>query len=192
MMANSAADSTANWETKAQQEIEQKAEQIARLLPSLLRRTQAPARSDPLSVLLGAMALLQLGPETVLEKLDSFFDPERALLDSLVFLAFWVDLEPLIAPGQPLGLAWRRLVGTAVPLLKQRSTRRGLRAFLETATGIPGFQVLESPERPFHIQVLYPAGAKPDVVAFVRRIVEYQKPAYLTYELVPSAGTESE
>jgi predicted flap endonuclease-1-like 5' DNA nuclease len=184
--------------------IERRADEIARLLPGVLQRTRTPGRSDPLSALLSAMALLQLGPEVLLEELDAFYDPDRAPLASLIYLAYWVDLEPLIAPGQPPGLAWRRrddwekvvtegiptglaqlraLVGEAVPLLGQRGTARGLERFLERATGVQGFEVVESRVRPFHIHVVYPVRAR-RYIDYVRRVVELQKPAYLTYDLV--------
>ena len=38
--------------------IENKAQEIARLLPDVLRRVRVPDRSDPLSLLLGTMAVL--------------------------------------------------------------------------------------------------------------------------------------
>ena len=211
-MASIAVESITHPDQARQARIEQKAEQIARLLPGVLRRTRTPTRDDLLSVLLSEMAALQLDREKVLEELDSFYDPERAPLDSLVYLAYWMDLEPLIAPGQPPGLVWRRrndwetllqqewfptglerlraLVAAAVPLLKQRGTPRGLQRFLETATGVPGFEVIESTERPFHIRVVCPAEAK-QYIGFVRRIIEFQKPAYLTYKLIEPADTES-
>lgn len=187
-----------------QRAVAKRAEQIGDLLPGILRRTRSPARDDLLSALLAAMAELQWGREKVLDELDAFYDPERAPLDSLLFLAYWVDLEPLIAPGQPPGLAWierddleafvlksfptgldrlRALVASSVPLVQQRGTPHGLQRFLETATGLNGFEVLESRAQPFHIRVVYPPKAQPNL-AFIERLIEYQKPAYLTYELI--------
>lgn len=182
---------------------ETRALEIARLLPAVLRRGRAPDRTDPLSILLSAMAALQLRPEGVLDELEAFYDPQRAPLDSLVFLAYWMDLESTIAPGQPSGLAWRRstdwrevvaegipagtdrlreLVGEAVPLLRQRGTAQGLRRFLQAATGVQEIEVYESRELPFHIHVVYPATAWWHAET-LRRLVEIQKPAYLTYDL---------
>jgi predicted flap endonuclease-1-like 5' DNA nuclease len=187
------------------------ASDIAHLLPSVFRRTRAASATDPLDALLSAMAMLQGGREAILQELDVFFDPERAPPAFLVFLAYWVDLEALIAPQFPPGLAWldgadfettlasgfptglgslRALVAEAVPLLRQRGTTRGLQRFLETATGMAGFRVTESRDRPFHIRVAYPEEAEP-YTDFVRRVVEYQKPAYLTYELVQAARRQS-
>jgi predicted flap endonuclease-1-like 5' DNA nuclease len=185
--------------------IEDRAQEIARLLPAVLRRGRAPDRADPLSILLSAMAALQLRPEGVLDELEAFYDPQRAPLDSLVFLAYWMDLEALIAPGQPSGLAWRGredwravvaegvppgiidrlrdLIGEAVPLLRQRGTAQGLVRFLQAATGAQGFVVFESRERPFHIHVAYPVEVA-RYAGLVRRIVELVKPAYLTCDLV--------
>ena len=188
-------------------QIRRKVDQMARLLPGVFQRTHTEAELAPLDALLSVMARLQLGPETTLEELDAFFDPERARPDFLIFLAYWVDLEGLLAPGLPPGLAWlsqadlerrvakafptglrrlRALVAAAVPLLRMRGATQGLRRFLETATGIPGFVVTESLDRPFHIDVAYPAEAEPHL-DFMRRAIEYQKPAYLTYELIEMA-----
>jgi hypothetical protein len=191
--------------------IAERAEQIADLLPGVLRRTRAPARDDLLSALLGEMASMLLGREQVLDALDAFYDPESAPPASLLFLAYWVDLEPLVAAGQPPGLGWlrredwpeivregfpsgverlRALVASAAGLIRRRGTPQGLQRFLETATGVPGFAVVESAEQPFHIYVDCPAEAQP-FRAFVERIIEYQKPAYLTCELREQAATES-
>lgn len=190
--------------------VARRAQEIARLLPAVLRRARSPAHDDLLSVLLGVMAELQVGREAVLDELDAFYDPERAPPDSLLFLAYWVDLEPLIAPGEPPGLGWlrrdnwrsvfqegfptgmerlRALVASAIPLLQERGTPHGLKRFLETATGVPGFEVLEDGTRPFHIRVVCPAEAAPHR-AFVERIIEYQKPAYLTCTLIDERGRE--
>jgi hypothetical protein len=188
------------------------AERIAGLLPGVLRRARSPARDDLLCALLGEMAELHLGRVQVLDELDAHFDPRRAPLESLLFLAYWVDLEPLIAPDEPPGLGWlrredrgqvlqagfpagverlRALVADAVSLTLQRGTSAGLARFLETATGVAGFAVAESAGRPFHIQVVCPDGDA-SYRAFVSRIVEYQKPAYLTYELCWQAAAKSE
>jgi predicted flap endonuclease-1-like 5' DNA nuclease len=195
------------------EQVRAKADEIARLLPTVLRRTRGASDPDVLDALLSAMALLQRKPEAILEALDSYFDPERAPLALLVFMAYWVDLEALIAPRFAPGLAWverpdfetllaqgfptgpgplRALIVQAVPLLKQRGTIQGLERFLETATGMAGFAVTESQDRPFHVTVAYPAEAEP-YKDFVRRLIEYQKPAYVTYYLVkgvPRAARE--
>jgi hypothetical protein len=60
--------------------------------------------------------------------------------------------------------------------------------FLETATGVLGFEIEEnSPDadgqqRAFHITVRVPAKAKP-YLPLIRQIVEAEKPAYVTYDL---------
>ena len=60
--------------------------------------------------------------------------------------------------------------------------------FLEVATGVAGFvideQVLdeEGRARPFHLWVHAPRAAEP-YTALVTRIVEQEKPAYVTYDL---------
>ncbi|MBK7915366.1 MAG: hypothetical protein IPJ94_03735 [Chloroflexi bacterium] len=188
-----------------------KAETIGRLLPVIFQRTLAPDGRDALSALLSVMAHLTLGVETTLTAIDSFFEPDRARLDFLVFLAYWVDLEALLAPDQPPGLVWqqqadwpalvrqnfptgldrlRALVAEAIPLAQQRSTDEGLIRFLEVATGLTGFEVLEREDTPFHICVIYPETAVPHL-PFIRRIIEFQKPAYLTHCLA-LAGQDHE
>jgi hypothetical protein len=80
-------------------------------------------------------------------------------------------------------------VAAAAYLSQWRGTARGLLRFLETATGLQGFiieeQVLDpnGRPRPFHIRVIAPAEAAPYQV-LLERVIEFEKPAYVTYELV--------
>ena len=61
--------------------------------------------------------------------------------------------------------------------------------FLETATGVRGFAIDEQVPgegglpRPFHLRVHAPRETEPFRV-LIERIVEVEKPAYVTYELV--------
>ena len=64
----------------------------------------------------------------------------------------------------------------------------GLVRFLETATGVEGFVVDEEVDaagrpRPFHCVVRAPAAAR-RLRDLVQQIVEAEKPAFVTYELI--------
>src|SRR5262249_49938521 len=82
----------------------------------------------------------------------------------------------------------RELVASAAYLSRWRGTRKGLLRFLEVATGLKGFDVDENvagPDgrvRPLHVRVLAPHAAEP-YQALIRRIVDLEKPAYVTYDL---------
>jgi len=176
--------------------------EIARLLPEVYQRTIRPA--SPLAALLEVMEGLQSPAEAVLDDLDGFWDPYRAPERFLPFLAHWVDLEGLLAeaPTQTAGLRTagtapcfaagpgrlRELIATAATLSKWRGTERGLRLFLEVATGIEGFQIdsqardADGQVRPFHILVRVPRAASP-YWSLIQQIVEREKPAYVTYDL---------
>ena len=80
----------------------------------------------------------------------------------------------------------RELVASAVELSQWRGTARGLLRFMEVATGVKGFRIEERvPDaagrpRAFHIQVIAPAAVEPHR-PMLERIVELEKPAYVTY-----------
>lgn len=86
----------------------------------------------------------------------------------------------------------RLLVRAAARLSQWRGTRRGLREFLELATGVEGFDLRENVrsgdgtggtvEAPYHLWVAAPAAAEP-YRALVDRVVRSEKPAYMTHEL---------
>lgn len=176
--------------------------EIEQLLPGVFQRTVQPG--TPLFALLEVMEALPAPDEAVLDQLDAFFDPYRAPVAFIPFLASWVDLERLLLQGPedfsnqasdeappPLqsGVGrLRELVAAATYLAQWRGTARGLLRFLETATGVRGFRIEEQvpgPDgrlRPFHIRVYMPE----EVVVYrvmVERIIESEKPAYVTYEL---------
>lgn len=162
--------------------------EIAHLLPAVFQRTLG-AQPDVLGALLGVMEDLHAPAEKILAELDRYFLPESTDDAYLLFLAHWLDLDWLVAAGSR-GRAGpecliditrlRRLVMCAVSLYRQRGTRAALVQFLTIATGDHGFNIREDPGRPFHVQVEYPNGAD---LELVRRIVEWEKPAYVTYEL---------
>ena len=175
-----------------------KQSEIERLLPAIFQRTAR--EGNPLSALLAAMETLHDPAERVLDNLDAHFHQYRAPDNFVPYLAGWVDLDHLLtrdsstsakkAPASfPTGTGrLRELVAAAAFLAKWRGTAIGLLRFLETALGIGGFVIDENPPdadgqpRPFHIRVHAPAEAAP-YTELMRRIIEMEKPAYVTYEL---------
>jgi phage tail-like protein len=189
-----------------------KPNEIAHLLPGIFQRTLRP--ENPLSALLDVMDGLNAIPEETLDHLDAFFNPYRTPDRFVPFLADWVDLEWLLvqspgerlltgAPPLPSGLGrLRELVAASAALAKKRGTARGLVLFLETATGIPGFVIQENEScsgeggqpapakpRPFHLCICAPKASLPYRV-LIERIIEFEKPAYVTYDLIFISGSE--
>lgn len=180
--------------------------EIEQLLPGVFRRTLHP--NTPLWALLEVMESLHQPSEEVLTKVDDIFSPYRTPDQFVAFLARWVDLDrffpghyrDMAGAGESLPLSTglgrlRELIAAAAFLSQWRGTARGLRLFLETATGIPGFELDEEPpdpegmSQPFHLRVRAPQEAV-EHRALVERIIEQEKPAYVTYELefVPANG----
>jgi phage tail-like protein len=181
-----------------------KRNEIEQLLPEVFRRTIRPG--NPLDALLAVMAALHAPSEEVLAELDLYLDPYRTPDTFVPYLARWVDLQRFLAElpepegedqtsGAPLSVPFagglgrlRDLITAAATLSKWRGTAKGLLRFLETATGVQGFEIDEAvpgPDgkpKPFHLRVQAPAKAKP-YRAVIQRIIEMEKPAYVTYEL---------
>jgi phage tail-like protein len=171
--------------------------QIKKLLPWVFQRTAQPG--NPLIALLEVMQDLHAPVEATLSHLDAMFDPRRTADGFLPYLAGWVDLGVLIDVSRgggpaasmtfPTGLGrLRELIASAATLSEWRGTRKGLAMFLEIATGASGFSIDEQVRgsdgevRPFHLQVTAPKGLvmhRP----LLERIIELEKPAYVTYEL---------
>ena len=173
--------------------------EIERLLPEVFRTTVVDGA--PLATLLDTMARLHESDEQILDDLDGYFDPSRTEDRFVPLLSRWVDLERLFmrsatgvveADGLiPISTGMgrlRELVARAAYLSKWRGTRAGLIAFLETATGRTGFaideQVLDDSgrPRPFHIRVVAPGDLEAHR-ALIERIIDSEKPAYVTHEL---------
>jgi phage tail-like protein len=175
-----------------------RAERIARFLPETYRAANAP--QSVLSALIGAMETLQQPSEDVLAEVDRYLDPARAPDAFVPMLASWLDLTPYLewsggqegagAPRFAPGVQRLRLLVTrAADLNARRGTRAALEDFLADATGLSGFTVEENPAdaagaaQPFHIRVHAPS----DAVRYselVARIVEGERPVYVTYEIV--------
>ncbi len=176
-----------------------KRNEIEALLPSVFQRTLHPG--NPLVTLLQIMDDLHAPAEEILDNLASFVNPYHTPDEFVPYLASWVDLARFLTetpeatgatelPTYAAGLGrLRELIAAAADLSQWRGTLHGLVRFLETATGITGFtvdeQVLDAlgQVRPFHMQVNAPAAAQP-YAALVQRIVELEKPAYMTAEVV--------
>lgn len=161
-----------------------KATEIKQLLPHAFQQAAPP--NSPLAALLAAMEALHDPCDQHLDRLPLYFDPRRAPARFLPFLASWLDIDASLALRIP---HLRELTANAAALAKMRGTRQALIDFLETATGIRGFEVDEplldpaGVHREFHIRVSAPPQAKP-LRAVIEAIVEREKPAYVTSELV--------
>jgi len=181
-----------------------KSSEIERLLPTVIRR--AIRRDNPLPAILEAMSALHEPSEALLTGLDRIFNPFRTPDSFVPFLARWLDLDRIFdgayAPASngrsPIstGLGClRALTATASYLSRWRGAKKGLDHFLEIATGTNGFTIEEQvigPDGapiPFHLRVIAPQEVKLHQ-SLIERIIESEKPAYVTYELVfePTQG----
>jgi phage tail-like protein len=178
-----------------------KKEQVKRLLPALFQNAVEPG--NPLSAILDVMETMHAPSEAALDSLAANFDPYRAPDSFVPYLASWLDLEGLLdappadqsssIPTLSTGLGrLRELTAAAVMLSQWRGTRIGLCRFLEKATGATGYEVDENvvgadgKVKPFHLRISIPKElAKHRVL--IERIVELEKPAYVTYELAFAA-----
>jgi phage tail-like protein len=181
--------------------------EIAFLLPGAFQRALGGgADGTPLPAFLSVMEALHERPEWQIDEFDRVCDPFRAPDAFVPFLARWVGLGPIL--GQPRGTGrgtdydedpittglgrLRVLTADAAALAKWRGTAEGLRRFLETATGLDGFVVEETPagasEPSFHLHVRAPAGARPHR-ALVVRAIDLERPGYCTWSLT-FAGSE--
>lgn len=176
--------------------------EIEQLLPEVLRGTATPG--SPLDALLEAMLAMLAPSEALLSRIDEVFDPYRTPEAFLPVLATWVGMGHLLQPESASpgfrsvasGEArLRDLIAAAGYLEQWRGTAHGLVRFLETATGEGGF-IVEEPEatgedgQSFHIRVLVP----PDASRYgklVERIVETEKPAFVTFDIVCMSPSES-
>jgi phage tail-like protein len=182
-----------------------KREEIERLLPSVFQRTLRSG--GPLDSLLEVMETLHAPAESALARLDATIDSRRTGDAFVPYLARWVDLDRIFDPEATVsatssrppistGLGrLRELTAAAAWLSKWRGTARGLQQFLCAATGETNFNILENVDsagrpRLFHIVVRPPASLKPHQ-ALIDRIIQSEKPAYVTAELLFQDGVEA-
>jgi phage tail-like protein len=175
-----------------------RAERIAQFLPEIYRASNI--EGGVLNAVLNAMDCLQGPSEDILDDLDRYFDPIRSPDRFVPMLANWVDLARYLdwgggreGMGQPYfkpGLErLRLLVALAVKLNAERGTAAMLKQMLAGATGIEGFEIEENPTdnagalSSFHIRVRAPEAAL-RYQDLVSRIVENERPAYVTFEIV--------
>jgi hypothetical protein len=148
------------------------------------------------------MEALHRPSEEILGEVETTFMAYRAPQRFVPYLARWVDLDRFFlassnecpesneaVPRRSIGLGnLRELIAAAAYLSQWRGTSRGLVLFLETATGVQGFEIDEQVPaadglpRPFHLLVRAPGGTETHR-ALIERIIEQEKPAYVTYEL---------
>jgi phage tail-like protein len=182
---------------------------IALLLPEIFQRTlpsewwqaerpERPTAPNVLGALLAVMEQLHAPTETALQNPEMYFDPLRAPDDWLPYLASWLDLDRFLKQDEKK--AWRfpggsqrlrQLMMEAVSLNKERGTYPGLKRFLMIATGIDGIEITTSAGRPYHIIVTCPAPGRlanemnqDEFSAWFEELVEAEKPAYVTCEVV--------
>ncbi|MER0204870.1 MAG: hypothetical protein DU480_13695 [Nitrosomonas sp.] len=173
--------------------------EIKQLLPEVLKRTDQAG--SPLYGILEVMEILTEPIENSLNNLPRYFNPYTTPEEFLPFLAGWVDLDRFFIPFHYQSTTMpeylqtiesdrlRELIVTATQLSKLRGTTSGLQSFLEIATGLNGFEVEEMVSDnkidpiPFHIRINAPKAAK-IYHSLIERIIEQEKPAYVTYTLV--------
>ncbi|ADU10337.1 phage tail protein [Micromonospora aurantiaca] len=162
---------------------------IERLLPAAYQRAAGPG--SVLGALLDVMEALHAPDEAVLADVDALFGPYRTPDGFVAYLTRWVAMDHVVAAPRadaPLPLPagrLRDLVAHGALLARWRGTPYGMRTALELATGVTGFVLDEPPERPFHLVVRVPPAAA-DRLALVTRIVEAEKPAAVTVEVLAS------
>lgn len=165
---------------------------IERLLPTAYQR--AATEGSVLHALLDVMEALHAPDEELLANVDALFAPYSAPERFVPFLTGWVTLDYLVGvprPGGELRLPLpagrvRDLIANGAALAKLRGTPVGLQWFLQIATGVTGFQIEEPPTRPFHFVVLVPPDARA-YLGVIRRIVEMEKPAASTFEVMSAS-----
>lgn len=162
------------------------------MLPEVFQRTLRDG--EPLAALLEVMERMHAPADGVLSELPTYFDPHRCPDEFVAPLARWVDLDRFLSHGPDRAVyafgvgRLRELVATASSLSRWRGTARGLVAFLETATGLSGFEVDErvqddtGRDMPFHLRVTAPGAARPHASLLVQ-VIESEKPVHVTYEL---------
>ena len=177
-----------------------KVKQIINLLPYVYQ--EACNEKSPLKALLNSMETLHKKTEAQLDVLDETLDARRTSPDFVYFLAGWVDMldvlsqqDEFLQENDPENMELvsglgrlRELIMQSAEIARWRGTSKGLTKFLETATGLAGYKIEEcvtgedNHEKAFHIRIKAPVQSK-TMHSLIKRIIELEKPAYVTYEL---------
>ena len=160
---------------------------IERMLPAAFQR--AAARPGLLVALLEAMEAMHAPDEETLEAVEDLFAPYRAPDRMVGFLLGWVAFDHVLADASSVASGrLRDLLANGAELSRRRGTAEGLRRVIATVTGVP-VRVEEPPGREFHVLVRVPASAVA-LVPLIARLVEAEKPAATTYEVVTGESKE--
>ncbi len=166
--------------------------EIALLLPEIYRRDLTDG--TVLDGLLHVMSALHGSLEQAIADPSVLVDPRRAPDRLVPVLAAWVGLGCYLRtdPGQdrPTPADLRELVAVAAALGRRGGSAATLRRLLETATGIDGFAIEESQDRPFHFRVLMPPAAQ-SRLDLVLHVIATEKPAFTTFELVSDLDADT-
>lgn len=167
---------------------------ILRYLPENYELAAANDRSA-LWAILGVMDEMHTPVDRILDSIDRYFDPFRSPDPFVLLQASWLGLDRYfdwtggsVGMGQaryPAGTSQLRLLIAEFPsLVRSRGTRQSLTRFLEVATGVPGFEVVDGARAgsPFHLIVKIPEAAS-GLMDLVEKIVAGERPAHATYEL---------
>ena len=175
-----------------------KHQEIKKLLPEVFLR--ADQAGTPLYSLLEVMETLTEPADKILRQVPFYLNPYTTPEKFLPFLASWVDLDRIFVSRHNQATTdsdslqtldsgrLRELIMAAAQLSKLRGTAAGLKLFLETATGMKGFDIDENilhennDAQPFKIKIIAPQTAQKHR-ALIERIIEQEKPAYVTYIL---------
>ena len=157
---------------------------IERLLPGAYQR--AATTGSLLAALLDVMETLHAPAEELLASSDRLFTPYLTPDPLVPYLLSWLALDHL--PAVPVSRQ-RDLLMDGSGLARLRGTPEGLLAVLRITTGLTGFVVDEPPDRPFHFVVRVPAdgAARVDLIT---RVVELEKPAAVTFQIVLEPGPD--
>jgi phage tail-like protein len=161
-----------------------KPEDVARLLPEIFQRALEATDDSPLRALVEVMTMHLDRVDQTLGALDATFDPLRTRDEFVPYLASWIAVEA--SDSGSLG-ALRLMVRRATEIAHRRGSRQALVEWLETATGLRGFAVVDDPLLEFHVHVRCPAGARAQHV-LIERLVAAEVPAYVTSTLVFEAS----
>lgn len=159
---------------------------IALMLPEIWRR--GLSEGSVTQVLIEVMARLHGSVEAAIADPALLVDPRRAPDRLLQRLAAWVGLAPWLdttaSGGKPDPADLRELTAIAAALARNRGNAGSLIRFLEVATGVGGFEIVEDETIPFHFHLTIPVAALPRH-ALILRIVTAEKPAFTTFETHP-------